>query len=303
MKAPFDFNLALILRLLLPGAVLAFAFMPLGERVFVALGVPFNWNTLFVILTVMGFVVFMLLEPLIFLLVTGRRFWPERLRSTALSWQTRRLEQIQARADAERDRARQLELDLMAANFPIAPEHGKPTILYPTRLGNVFASYETYPTVKYGLDGVFYWSRLLVVLNKDLRAEIDQAQAVADGALNAAFAFAGAVPISVLNSFLTSHTVSWLIFGAACIMLSYLSYLAALPKYVQFGSLFCAVFDQYRDRINFNSLVEELDAHMSDVRANARPQRELSRAAWRFLRWHRYRRSGAKDRNEIVVKW
>jgi hypothetical protein len=238
------------------------------------------------------------------MLITGRRFWPTQLRKRAVLQQTARLAKIRGQADAETDKARQIELDLLAAAFPLDRENGTPMALYPTRLGNLFASYETYPTVKYGIDGVFFWPRLLVVMDKDLRAEVDSAQAMADGALNSAFAFAVASPVAMLNAHLTQNG-AWVVLALSSVLLCFLFYLSALPQYAQFGVLFCAVFDQYRDRLDFGSLVEDLDRHMADVRAAARPQREVHRAAWRFLRWHRYRRSTAQPGcpNETIVKW
>jgi hypothetical protein len=43
--------------------------------------------------------------------------------------------------------------------------------------------------VKYGLDAVFYWYRLWVLLDKDLREEIDNAQAIVDSTVYIAFGF------------------------------------------------------------------------------------------------------------------
>ena len=73
-----------------------------------------------------------------------------------------------------------------------------PRALWPTRLGNLIAAYEQYPRLKYGLDAVFYWPRLWVTISKDLREEIDNQQAQADGLLYVAAALITSVAILLL---------------------------------------------------------------------------------------------------------
>ena len=59
----------------------------------------------------------------------------------------------------------------------------------PTELGNVICGYETYATTKYGLDGAFFWPRIWMLVDKDLRIEIDEAQSIADCATYISFIF------------------------------------------------------------------------------------------------------------------
>jgi hypothetical protein len=75
---------------------------------------------------------------------------------------------------------------LVAAEWPV-DEGGDPYALYPTQLGNILAGFELYPKVKYGIDAIFYWYRLWVSLDKDLREEIDTVQAVVDSTLYVSF--------------------------------------------------------------------------------------------------------------------
>src|SRR5262249_2356964 len=84
------------------------------------------------------------------------------------------------------DRRRFSEAGVEYGLYPINKD-GEAYVQYPTRLGNIIESFENYPNVKYGLDSVFYWYRLWVVLDKDLREEIDSAQAVVDSTVYISF--------------------------------------------------------------------------------------------------------------------
>jgi hypothetical protein len=77
------------------------------------------------------------------------------------------------------DRRKALEVGVEYALYP-TDDDSAAYVAHPTRLGNIIESFESYPKIKYGLDSVFYWYRLWVVLDKDLREEIDSSQAVVD---------------------------------------------------------------------------------------------------------------------------
>ena len=57
--------------------------------------------------------------------------------------------------------------------FP-ADEHDHYIATRPTKMGNILASYEDYPDSRYGMDSVFYWHRLWLIVDKDTREEIDR---------------------------------------------------------------------------------------------------------------------------------
>src|SRR5262249_35103697 len=92
----------------------------------------------------------------------------------------------------QRDNSRHLYNEYAAElnEFPINKETALPTVFCPTRLGNIIYAYEQYPLLKYGLDAVFFWPRLWLAVDKDLREEIDNHQAQADGLVYLVTAFA-----------------------------------------------------------------------------------------------------------------
>lgn len=53
-------------------------------------------------------------------------------------------------------------------------------LLLPTAFGNVVRSFEVYPRVMYGLDGVSGWDRLIAVMPKDYREVVDSAKVQVD---------------------------------------------------------------------------------------------------------------------------
>ncbi len=304
MKIPFDVGLPLILRLLLPATILAAALFPAAVSLRDLAYPGLSDGLLFTILGLLAGLAFLMLDMPVYMLLEGRRYWPGWLRRWGIAREARRLQGLTRRADAETDKTKQVELDLLAAQFPVDRKTGRPAARYPTRLGNLLASFETYPTVKYGLDGVFFWPRLWVAIDKDLRDELDGAQAVVAGAIYGCAALAAAAMICVIYAFALAHGAQpdwrWLAASLGCILLSFACYRAALPRYDQYGALFAAVFDQHRGKLELGGLLADLDAHMKAE--PARTKAEEGRAVWRFLRWHRYRRPGA-DKNEIVQDW
>jgi hypothetical protein len=303
LKLPFDFGIRFVLRLVAPGALLAGISLPAVKALAPLLYPGLSDLLLFVTSgLVFGFALLLLDMP-IYMLLEGRRFWPAWLRNWALRRESERLDRLLRKSAASAEPMR-TEYDILAAQYPLDGSTGAPSARYPTRLGNLLTSFETYPTVKYGLDGVFFWPRLWVAIDKDLREELDSAQAVVDGAIYTCFAF-GVGVIVCLGYWIAGLSAVWWHWPAgalACLILSRIFYLVALPRYAQYGELFAAVFDQHRDKLKLGTLLTDLDAHSGQPGSVTRTEREKWRAAWRFLRWHRYRAPGATA-NQDVQGW
>ncbi|MEA3065867.1 MAG: hypothetical protein QOJ27_2319 [Sphingomonadales bacterium] len=313
MKLPFDFATKFILRLILPGALFAALLWPLAAAALKALGVAATPAIVIPVMILVTGWLTLLLDMPIYMLFEGRRFWPKPLRAWLVKREAARLKRLidgRAAAKKRNDGARASELALDSLDFPLS-ETGEPYAAYPTRLGNLLTAIETYPDSKYGIDGVWGWSRLWVAVDKDLRGEMDDQQAVADSGLYAAFVFSCAFPI-----LLAYALAAWLWPGvllglppfrlllalaAAALFLVWFLYRLSLAPQRQYGELFKALFDQHHAKLEVKEVVDALAAHNGEARRRF-SDRERYRAGIRFLRWHRYRLKGAPT-NEIVRDW
>ena len=204
------------------------------------------------------------------------------------------------------------------ALYPV-DEGGDPYVAHPTRLGNIIEAFETYPKIKYGLDAVFYWSRIWVALDKDLRDEIDTAQAVVDSSVYISYALylSGAVMLFYAGIGF-AHNINWLstvllpyvpkpsslsILGVACFIIGYFVYRISLPVHERFGELFKSIFDQYRSKLQFvDQVMKEIDIVVGTPSLSPTTEREKNQIVWRYLRWHRIREKGGKE-NLSVREW
>lgn len=302
MKLPFDFGIRFVLRLAGPGALLAAVALPAIRSLAAVLYPGLSDTALFIATGLACGFALLLLDMPIYMAFEGRRYWPEWLRKWGVARQQSRLRKLHALSAASAKLLR-VEYDILAAQYPLNRATGEAYVRYPTRLGNLLESFETYPTVKYGLDGVFFWPRLWVTIDKDLREELDSAQAVVDGAVYTSAAFVAAAFLCVVY-WITGIFGNWWHGPAsaiACLLLARILYMTAIPRYAQYGELFAAVFDQHRSKLNAGSLLKDLDAHAGQSPL-ARTEREEWRAIFRFLRWHLYR-SAPGTSNETVKDW
>lgn len=137
---------------------------------------------------------------------------------------------------------------------------------------------------------MFFWPRLWVAIDKDLREELDSVQAVVDSAIYCCFVFILSAAMCLLYWAILPWKAwwHWPASAATCLLLARLCYFLALPRYAQYGELFAATFDQYRDKLKPTNLLTDLDAY-AQTGSPVRTEREANRSGWRFLRWHRYR--------------
>ncbi len=303
MKFPFEFSTKLIFRLVLPGSVLAAAFAPLVHFAMQAWGFPVKIEYGFPFEALAWGWLVILCDMHIYMLFEGRRYWHGCVRAIFVASEKRRLSDLVAivenGAPTKRDKG---EAELDYSYFPVNAG-GDPYVEFPTRLGNLLASFESYPELKYGLDGVFYWYRLWLVLDKDTREEIDNAQALADSAVYLSFA----LYVSGLLMFAYA-SVDWtvaaytllvpdiklpyvpasgalVLMAALCFIGGFVLYRISLPMHAVFGELFKSVFDQHRTKLSFDDVVKEVE------RIRGAPYGRLStieqnRVVWRYLRWH-----------------
>jgi hypothetical protein len=196
---------------------------------------------------------------------------------------------------------RYLESAVEISNFPIDRVTSMPRAYWPTRLGNIVASYEQYPRLKYGLDAVFFWPRLWVSIGKDLRDEIDNQQSLADGLLyltaalaltSAAFLMCAIVscyePSFPIGYGATVDTALFVIYACGSVAV----YRISLYSHIQFGEYFKAVFDQHRSLLKFDDVVDMIASATNDESLRNRSYFDQNIAVWRLLRWHKVRLRG-----------
>ena len=187
MKFPFDFSLKFIFRLIMPGFIVALSMLPLFQTILDNLSVDIKIETAFGFLVVFLGWFFVVSDMHIYMFYEGRRYWPAAVRGFFVSRQKSRLEKLlQEKAKAqkdyddnklEKDHQAYLELSEKLREYNINEESGAYEAVYPSRLGNLIYAFEAYPKRSYGMDSIFYWYKLWLLLDKDTREEVDNNQA------------------------------------------------------------------------------------------------------------------------------
>ncbi|BEL05192.1 hypothetical protein Q0Z83_033830 [Actinoplanes sichuanensis] len=206
----------------------------------------------------------------------GEGYWPARLARPGVALQRRRRQRLDLRTPGGYERRYR--------EFPVDESD-----LLPTRLGNVLRAAERYPgdPDRYGLDAVFFWPRLYLVLPADVREQVDRCR----GALDRAVLTAG---LAVLFPFAAIPVVVW--FGGgwrlwatgavAAVVVAVLAHRSAIDGALAFGEILRACFDLHR---------LTLLAQYGLVRPETL---EGERALWMALQQQLYRR--AADEPELL---
>lgn len=325
MKLPLDFGLKLIFRLVIPGVLLAAAMVPLVHWAMQSVGVHLKFEYIFPIEIIGWGWAVVICDMHIYMLFEGRRYWPGWLREWMVKREEKRLNRAQesmakyrrappagtpnAISESER-RARYLEASVEYGWFPLN-EDGNVSVPRPTRLGNLIESFESYPSAVYGLDSVFYWYRLWIVLDKESREELDNAQALADSTVYLTFVlYLSAIMMLVyalfsklgVNFAHVPNPLMLCVLAICCLLIGFVIYRLSFHTQAQYGELFKAVFDQYRTKLNFDDVLTTVGeiAHLPYLAL--KPQREKNMIVWRYLRWRRIRDDGTGE-NKPVGEW
>jgi len=308
LKLPFEFGIKLIFRLVLPGFLLTLGLYPplmtLRDRAGWTIEVEY---LLVFSIIITGWLLLTLDQP-IYMFLEGRRFWLRPIRTIFIWTEDRRLKKLQVDEDKfyelsqastggkkQNYNQRYVEASVEKRKFPL-DANGLPEAKFPTRLGNLIDSYESYPSKRYGVNAIFHWYRIWLTLDKDLREELDNRQALADSSVYASIALliSGLLwlvywLLSKLGSQVIGHFSQgyslWL--GAAFLVLSYIMYRAALHPQAQYGESFKSVFDLNEKQINVTRVVEQVaDLTHNPELVNQTRQQQLQ-TAWRYL--HNYK--------------
>jgi hypothetical protein len=169
--------------------------------------------------------------------------------------------------------------------FPAAPAP-----VLPTRLGNALRAAESYPgdQQRWGIDAVFWWPRLYLILPDSTRDQVDEARAGLDQmvVLTMVSAVFGVVALALGFAGL-NWTVALSCAGGA-LLLARASYLAAVSSAAVFGDLVRSCYDLYR-----GDLLSKLGWPMP-------PALEDERRLWRALGQQLYR-GDVDQKDEPVI--
>lgn len=314
MKFPFTFGPILIFRLFLPGLVFAIGLSPIMHPL---LGSFLSSGDLYIVFPLevlfCGWFVVLLDGP-IYAVYEGRKWWPSVLWKTLVKREEARLDRLinaTDRIDKKKDYNRWIEAWVERSNFPI-DDDGEQKVRYPTRLGNLIYEYENYPDRKYGIDGPFFWYRIWVSLDKDLRSELDNIQALPDSVLYMSFClhcsgilsavYAVLIAVSRIELMYIQNPEHLIIVSTLCFSFGFIVYRLSLPAHRRFGEAFKAVFDQYRDKLLLQELSDQIDRLESNPEDGLHDLKTKGKKVWRYLRWHRIRPLGELE-NYTLGEW
>jgi hypothetical protein len=124
-------------------------------------------------------------------------------------------------------------------------------LVLPTRLGNVIRSFETYTTRQYGMPAIALWPRLQTVVDGNLATALDGTKTSFDFMIHTAFLSAVLTVLTASAGLLWTpapHDLRhpWLAWTIIFGIISYLFYLAAIPRAIEWGTQVKAAFDLYR---------------------------------------------------------
>lgn len=165
-----------------------------------------------------------------------------------------------------------------------------PAPVMPTRLGNALRAAEAYPgdEERWGLDAVFWWPRLYLVLPDSARSQVDDARAALDQLVVLTVLSAAFTVVALALSCAGLSLPVGLGCAAGTLLLSRGSYLAAVSAATVFGDLVRSCYDLYR-----GDLLSRLGWEMP-------PTLRRERQLWGALGQQLYRRSTGRQEEALL---
>jgi len=166
-------------------------------------------------------------------------------------------------------------------------------------MGNLIAAYEGYPKSRYGMDAIFFWYRIWLKIDKDLREDIDSCQAIADSTLYTSFASSLLGVIFLLYTLFKASGLSgipgveqasfWSLIAITLVGFAagYLLYRLGLHSQAAFGEWFKAMFDLYHAQLDFSDVLKQVQAITGESEVLS-PQEQVNKA-WLYLQYYRVR--------------
>lgn len=329
MKFPFEFNIKLVFRLILPGLILSLALLPFFETVIEDLHLQVKVEAAFAFFVVFVGWLFVISDMHIYMLYEGRRYWPRRLKQWKVNLQRKRVDRLFSEAkeayktynkmhsetarepesltndgsgvekEALRNYQLYLETSVQLREYNINEDSGLFEAVFPTRFGNILYAFENYPKRTYGMDPIFYWYRLWLLVDKDVREEIDNHQSIADSSVYCSFAFylaAGVVAMYAglhgfgIGSIRYIDHICFAPIFVVLIVLGFLTYLLSLSYQKSNGELFKSLFDIHRGRFDVDKIVRDVCKVLDDNTLLFENDRVRYDAVWMYLQNYRVRK-------------
>lgn len=323
MKLPFSFDLKFIFRVILPGFIASLGFIPALELLILTCQIRMGLEYfIFFLAIILGW--FLLISDMhLYMFLGGRRYWPASIRKFFISRKSKRLAKLLEDAEEAYNEWKKLdshsparsnwynryiELSVKARNFPV-DKKGERKVMFPTRFGNLLYSYESYPKIVYGMDSVFYWYRIWLKLDKDLRQHLDSQQGLADSTVYTTISLAGIgilFFIYAIVSWATTLFANYIIQGKAfilisclCFILSYAVYSLCLQVHSSYGNLFKSMFDQFRDTVHSDHIIQEIERLHPNLNTKKLSSRKKYSMVWEYL--HNYRINIQRDSHKSIM--
>ncbi|HQY58250.1 MAG: hypothetical protein KA426_01265 [Nitrospira sp.] len=138
--------------------------------------------------------------------------------------------------------------NIVSRRFQLDRRFGTRDTIQPTTLGNVVESYNTYPFVRYGMEGEIFWPHLQHHISEPFMKKIDEQKIIFDFCLTmATLGVSYGLLALVFGPLLWANIVFWTILGLFAVAFSYVVYYRlAVSVATQYGDLIRASFDLFR---------------------------------------------------------
>lgn len=140
------------------------------------------------------------------------------------------------------------QLEIRSKRLYLDRQFGTSDSIRGTALGNIVESYNTYPFLRYGMEGEIYWTHLQNYMPEAFLKRIREQKIIFDFCLTMATLGVGYGLLAfVVGPLLSSDTSYWLAIGLIAVLFSYVVYYRlAVFVATQYGDLIRASFDLFR---------------------------------------------------------
>lgn len=121
--------------------------------------------------------------------------------------------------------------------------------ILPTKLGNTFKSMEIYSEWKYGMNSVFFWTRIQLLMSEEIGKTMDKMRAFVDMFIELTWIFFFAAIIYPLSMIYNNEYIFSVVSLGIFIVCSYVSYNMAVQSALEFGEYVRSIFDLYREEL------------------------------------------------------